>query len=65
MCNRCIEGINEIVKHKDNTHELIIEHIKKIDEGLNNLKGADAFCSLMQAKSTALLALSHTPPYQK
>ncbi|UYX52271.1 hypothetical protein M3Y14_27975 [Bacillus thuringiensis] len=36
----------------------IREHIKKIDEAVNSLKGADAFCSLMQAKSTALLALS-------
>ncbi|MGQ3545753.1 hypothetical protein [Bacillus cereus] len=65
MRNRCMESINEIKKHKGSTHELIIEHIKEIDEAVNNLNGADAFCSLMQAKSMALLALSHTPPYQK
>ncbi|PGB25387.1 hypothetical protein COM06_17740 [Bacillus toyonensis] len=56
---------NKITNHKDNTHESIIEHIKEIDESVNRLKSADSFCSLMQAKSTALLALSLTPPYQK
>ncbi|MES9730266.1 hypothetical protein [Bacillus sp. AP50] len=65
MCNRCMENIKEIEKHKGSTRELIIEHIKKIDEAENNLKSADVFCSLMQAKSTALLALSLTPPYKK
>lgn len=65
MRNRCMESINEIKKHKGDTHELIIEHIEEIDEAVNRLTSADAFCSLMQAKSMALLALSHTPPYQK
>lgn len=65
MCNRCMENIKEIEKHKGNTRELIIEHIEEIDKAVNRLKSADAFCSLMQAKSMALLALSHTPPYQK
>lgn len=64
MCNRCLESMNEIIKHKDCTHELIIEHIKEIDNAVNNLKGSNSYCSLMQAKSTALLALSLTPPYQ-
>lgn len=65
MCNRCMESINEIKKHKGNTRELIIEHIEEIDKAVDRLNGADAYCSLMQAKSKALLALSLTPPYQK
>ena len=31
MCNRCMESINEIEKHKGNTRELIIEHIEEIE----------------------------------
>ncbi|MBF7155687.1 hypothetical protein [Bacillus albus] len=65
MCNRCMENIKEIEKHKGDTRELIIEHIEEIDKAVDRLNGPDAYCSLMQAKSTALLALSLTPPYQK
>ncbi|WP_165375045.1 hypothetical protein [Bacillus thuringiensis] len=54
MCNRCMESINEIEKHKGNTRELIIEHIEEIDKAVDRLNGPDAYCSLMQAKSTAL-----------
>lgn len=51
-------------------NELIIKHIKEIDNTVNELRKqsldrTDSYCSLMQAKSMALLALSHTPPYQK
>lgn len=68
-CDKC-KGNKDIMKQKEYTYEWIIKHIKEIDNTVNELRKqsldrTDSYCSLMQAKSMALLALSHTPPYQK
>ncbi|MFJ8529647.1 hypothetical protein [Bacillus sp. NPDC094106] len=55
---------------KEVIEKTITEHIKDIDKTVDvsreqSLDRTDSYCSLMQAKSIALLALSQTPPYKK